>query len=221
MTHLEHELDRLQNEITEMGTLVQGQLKKSIEAFTTVDKDLARQIIFQDRRVNATELKIDRDCENIMALFNPVAIDLRQVFATFKINSHFERIGDHAKGIARYALELNEPYEGKIISDLNLMNMYELVDSMITDNIRAFEEADTAEARTIFGKDLEVDEMNHKATIVIAKYIKESPDNIPPLLNLIFVSKKLERIGDLNTNIAEEIIFFVEANVLKHEKEKL
>jgi phosphate transport system protein len=204
-----------------MGMLVQGQLKKSIEAFTTLDMDLAHQIIFQDRRVNAEELKIDRDCENIMALFNPVAIDLRLVFATFKINSHFERIGDHAKGIARYALELNEPYEERLITDIKLIEMYDLVDSMINDNIQAFEKADPEQARTIFGKDLDVDEMNRQATVVIEKYIRESSGNVAPLLNLIFVIKKLERIGDLNTNIAEEIIFFVEANVLKHVKEKL
>jgi len=221
MTHLEHELARLKNEVKEMGTLVESQLKKSIQAFTKVDKDLARQIIFQDRRVNAEELKIDRDCENIMALFNPVAIDLRLVFAAFKINSHLERIGDHAKGIARYALELNEPYQQKLLDDFNLMKMYELVDSMITVNINAFEQANTTEARTIFRKDLTIDELNRQATVKIGSYIKENTENTAALLSLIFVIKKLECIGDLNTNIAEEVIFFVEANVLKHEKEKL
>ena len=106
MTHLETELDRLKEEVKEMGILVQNQLRKSIRAMMRLDKDLAREVIFQERRVNAEELRIDRDCESIMALFNPVAIDLRFVFASFKINNHLERIGDNAKGIAKYVLGL-------------------------------------------------------------------------------------------------------------------
>src|SRR6476659_5570233 len=144
MTHLEHELDRLKNEVKEMGMLVQSQLKKSILAFTKVDKDLARQIIFQDRRVNAEELKIDRDCENIMALFNPVAIDLRLVFAAFKINSHLERMGDHAKGIAAYALRLHKPYNADLMREMKLKEMDDHIDHMIVSNLRAFKEADTS-----------------------------------------------------------------------------
>lgn len=96
-THLDTELDRLKNEIEEMGSLVRNQLGKSIDAFIGAKKELAKEVLFQERRVNAEELKIDRDCENIMVLFNPVAIDLRLVFAAFKINSHLERMGDHAK----------------------------------------------------------------------------------------------------------------------------
>ncbi len=221
MTHLDLELNRLKNEIAEMGNLVQHQLKKSIESLTTVNTDLAREVMFQERRVNAEELKIDRDCENIMALFNPVAIDLRLVFAAFKINAHLERVGDNAKGIARYTLDLEEPYDARLLEKLNLVKMWEVSDSMIADNMRAFEKADTIEARNIFRKDVLIDEYNHDATGIIAEYIKSHTDNIVPLINLISVIRKMERIGDLNKNIAEEIIFFVEANVLKHEKEKI
>ena len=89
MTHLETELDKLKGDITGMFILVQKQLNKSIQSLLTMDKDLAREIIAAEKRVNAEELKIDRVCENIVALFNPVAVDLRLVFASFKINSHF------------------------------------------------------------------------------------------------------------------------------------
>lgn len=220
-THLDTELDRLKNEIEEMGLLVQNQLKKSMRAFIRLEKDIAREVIFQERRVNAEELKIDRDCENIMALFNPVAIDLRLVFATFKINSHLERIGDNAKGIARYSLDLEMPYDPALLENLRITKMYEIADSMITDNLRAFSEANTSEARNIFRKDVLIDDINQKATAIVANYIKVYSGDIIPLLNLMSVIRKLERIGDLNKNIAEEIIFFVEANVLKHEKEKI
>ena len=221
MTHLDNELDRLKNEIEEMGLLVQNQLKKSMRAITRLDKDIAREVVFQERRVNAEELKIDRDCENIMALFNPVAIDLRLVFATFKINSHLERIGDNAKGIARYSLDMDKPYDSALLEDLRIIKMYEICDSMITDNLKAFSQANTSEARNIFRKDVLVDEINKNGTEVVARYIKNHPEEIVPLLNLMWVIRKLERIGDLNKNIAEEIIFFVEANVLKHDKEKI
>jgi phosphate transport system protein len=221
MTHLDNELERLKNEIGEMGALVRNQLKKSMDALTGMKKDLAREVLFQERRVNAEELKIDRDCENIMALFNPVAIDLRLVFAAFKINSHLERIGDHSKGIAYYAAHLDKPYDPKLLHDLQLDKMMGEIDSMIESNLRAFQEANTLGARQIFRADDVVDEWNRRAIEIVGAYLKEHTDEIPALLNLTSVIRKLERIGDLNKNIAEEIIFYVEANVLKHEKEKL
>ena len=221
MTHLETELDRLKEEVKEMGILVQHQLRKSIRSMILLDKDLAREVIFQERRVNAEELRIDRDCESIMALFNPVAIDLRLVFATFKINSHLERIGDNAKGIAKYALGLKNPYEEKLLNEIGFQKMATITDSMIEDNLRAFDQAETSAARNIFRRDVEIDEINRNATQVISTYIQNHNDDVIPSLNLISSVRKLERIGDLNKNIAEEIIFFVEANVLKHEKEKI
>lgn len=219
-THLDSELDRLKGQIEEMGFLVQNQLKKSMLAITKLNKEIAREIIFQERRVNAEELKIDRDCENIMALFNPVAIDLRLVFASFKINSHLERIGDNAKGIARYAMQMEKPYDEKLLADLRIMQMYEVADSMISSNLQAFSKSNALLARSIFTKDEVMDEIKKNADAIIAGYLKNNMGDIISALHLSSVVHKLERIGDLNKNIAEEIIFFVEANVLKHEKEK-
>lgn len=220
-THLDAELDRLKNQIEEMGMLVQNQLKKSILAITKLNKEIAREVIFQERRVNAEELKIDRDCENIMALFNPVAIDLRLVFASFKINSHLERIGDNAKGIARYAVQIERPYDTTLLENLRIMKMYEIADTMISDNLHAFAKSNALLARNIFSKDELMDEINKSSVEVIAGYLKYHPEEVVNALHISSVIHKLERIGDLNKNIAEEIIFFVEANVLKHEKEKI
>ncbi|HUM48502.1 MAG TPA: PhoU domain-containing protein, partial [Chitinophagales bacterium] len=158
---------------------------------------------------------------NIMALFNPVAIDLRLVFATFKINSHLERIGDNAKGIARYAVEMEQPYDATLLENLRILKMYEVADSMITDNLNAFSKSDALVARNVFSKDVLMDEINKSSDEVIAGYLKYHPEEIINSLHLASVIHKLERIGDLNKNIAEEIIFFVEANVLKHVKEKI
>ncbi|MBS1658420.1 MAG: phosphate signaling complex protein PhoU [Chitinophagales bacterium] len=220
-THLDTELDRLKNEIEEMGSLVRNQLGKSIDAFIGAKKELAKEVLFQERRVNAEELKIDRDCENIMVLFNPVAIDLRLVFAAFKINSHLERMGDHAKGIAAYASKLTKPYAAELLTPLQLREIVDHIDDMIASNLRAFKDADTSSAREIFRHDDRLDEWNKKAITVIGDYIRNHTDEVEGMLNLASVVRKMERIGDLNKNIAEEIIFYVEANVLKHEKEKI
>jgi phosphate transport system protein len=220
MAHLDNEIAILRNNLIEMFLLVRKQLRKSAQALTTMDKNLAREVIFNERRVNAEELKIDKDCEKFVALFNPVAIDLRFVFAAFKINSHLESIGDSAKGIARVVLEMDKGFDSKLLEDLQLMRMYELADSMIEDNVQALRSDDTTIARMVFNKDVEIDNINKLANGVIANYISKGGNDVTSLLNLISVVRRFERVGDLSANIAEEIIFHVEAKVLKHEKEK-
>ncbi|MFN8285872.1 MAG: phosphate signaling complex protein PhoU [Chitinophagales bacterium] len=221
MGHLDNELTQLRGNLVEMFLLVQKQLRKSMKALTTLDKDLAREVLFNERRVNAEELKIDKDCENLVALFSPVAVDLRFIFAAFKINSHLESIGDSAKGISKFVLEMEQKFDEQFLKDIELARMYEMVDAMIENNIAALRNDDTAEARVVFNKDEEVDAINKKATKVVADYISQSKADLVPLLNMISVIRRLERVGDLSSNIAEEIIFHVEAKVLKHEKEKL
>jgi phosphate transport system protein len=220
MAHLDSEIATLKNNLIEMFLLVQKQLRKGAKALTSVDKSLGREVIFNERRVNAEELKIDKDCEKFVALFNPVAIDLRFVFAAFKINSHLESIGDSAKGIARVVLEMDGAYDQQLLDDLQLARMYELADSMIEDNVQALRSDDTARARLVFNKDVEMDSINKMANTVVANYINKGGHDVPSLLNLISVVRRFERVGDLSANIAEEIIFYVEAKVLKHDKEK-
>ena len=218
MTHLETELDKLKVDITGMFILVQKQLNKSIQSLLTMDKDLAREIIAAEKRVNAEELKIDRVCENIVALFNPVAVDLRFVFASFKINSHLERMGDNAKGIARYVLEMSEKFDADLIAKLQLQEMFSVANKMIDENIAAFENGDSSKARLVFEMDERVDAINFAANNIVADYIKANTDKAIHLLNLMSIIRKLERVGDLQANIAEEIIFYVDAEVLKHDK---
>jgi phosphate transport system protein len=220
MTHLEQELQQLKDEIINMFLMVQKQMNKSIDALIRHDKDLAREIIATERRVNAEELKIDRICENIVALFNPVAVDLRLVFASFKINSHLERMGDNAKGIARYVIENNEQYDEKLLAELQIKEMFAMANNMIDKNIAAFQNNDTAKARLVFEMDEHIDRINASATIKIAEYIQQHPTQAISLLGLISIVRKLERVGDLQANIAEEIIFHVDAEVLKHDKKK-
>jgi len=216
MTHLDIELKRLKEEILEMFILVSSQLQKGKEALLNLDKALAREVNFNEKRVNALELKIDKDCENIFALFNPVAIDLRFVLAVLKINSNLERIGDIADGIARYVTETETIFDKDLLKVTELVTMYDMALEMMKDAQQAFDQENTKLARGVFKKDDTLDEINAKANAVLAIYIKDHPDKILQALHIVSTIRKLERTGDQTKNIVEEIIFYIEAKVLKH-----
>jgi phosphate transport system protein len=218
MNHLEHELKHLKAGMTEMLLLGQSQLVKSLDALFRMDKDLAREVLFNEKRVNALELKIDKDCENIFALFNPVANDLRFVFSSLKSNSNIERIADNAEGIAHYVLQTGSVFRPELLQQTSFAEMSDTVTGMMAGICEAYEQDDTQLARSMFEKDLRLNEINMAATGRIAAYIRQQPDDIEPALYLLTIIRKLERVGDLITNISEELIFYVEAKVLKHGK---
>src|SRR6201996_4168868 len=125
MTPIENEIISLKKELVNMWMLVQSQLNKTREAMTNFDKDLAREVLVKEKRVNSFELKIDRDCENIFALYCPVAIDLRFLLAALKINTNLERIGDIAAGIAVYVVESNVHFDVEKLESISLIRMYD------------------------------------------------------------------------------------------------
>jgi len=216
MTPLENEINSLKRELVSMWILVQSQLNKAKDAMVQFDKDLAREVLIKEKRVNAFELKIDRDCENIFALHCPVAIDLRFLLAALKINTNLERIGDIAAGIALYVVESSVNFEVKALESTSLLRMYEEAINILIDTRTAFEKEDTILARSIFKRDEVLDTINENAPATIAELIKENLNNIPEALYMLSIMRKLERIGDQSKNIAEEIIFYVEAKILKH-----
>jgi phosphate transport system protein len=217
MTQFEQELADVKEEVINMWQLVLLQLSKAKEAMLTFDKDLAREVIAKEKRVNALELKLDGDCENIFALYCPVAIDLRFLLAVLKINANLERIGDIAEGIARYIVEAPVKFNKKVLEGTQLIKMFEDSISILTDTQVAFEFENTLLARTIFSRDDVLDEINKNADANISVYIKENFENISEALYILSIIRKLERVGDQSKNIAEEIIFYVEAKVLKHQ----
>jgi len=220
MTHLEEELTFLKSEITEMWQMVISQLQKTRESMLQFDKDLARQVVATEKRINSLELKIDRDCENIFALFNPVAVDLRTVLAILKINNNLERSGDIAEGMAKYIIFADQPFDQALVESTQILRMYDESTSILEEVLTTFENEETKLARSVFKRDELVDEINFKATAVVADYIRTHPEKIEQGLYLISMIRKLERIGDHCKNIAEEIIFNVEAKVLKHKGKK-
>ena len=214
---IESELVLLKKEIYEMWTLVYNQLDRAGEAVLTLDRELAQQVLVRERRVNAFELKIDSDVEDIIALYNPVAIDLRFVLAMLKINTNLERLGDFAEGIARFALNCKEPVlDGELVQKLRLGEMIAEVLSMLELAKKSLQDESQELATSVFAKDNLLDEINADATVILADYINRHPESALSCLNLVSVFRKLERSGDHITNIAEEIVFFIDAKVLKH-----
>jgi len=216
MTQLETELDHLKNEVKNMWGLVTSQVVKASTALFNFDKDLAREVLLKEKRVNGAELKIDRDCENILALYSPVAIDLRFLLAVLKINSNLERIGDIAEGIAKYVLDAGGPFSQEILRATQIVEMYKESLTMLEDTLVAFENEDTIIARGVFKKDEFLDAVNISANELIESYLFEYPNDLDHALYILSIIRKLERVGDQSKNIAEEIIFYLEAKVLKH-----
>ncbi len=216
MTHLDIELKQLRSEIILMWEMVINQLVKTQRALIQLDNDLAREVIANEKRVNAQELKIDRDCENIFALFSPVAIDLRFVLAVLKINNNLERTGDIAEGIARFVLDVEKPFDEELLQTTEVLIMFEEAIEILKDTLNAFIKEDTQSARSIFLRDETLNEINKRANKVVAEYIKNHLDNIDQALYILSTIRKLERVGDQTQNIAEELIFYVEAKVMKH-----
>jgi phosphate transport system protein len=216
MTQLENEIVALKKELVNMWMLVQSQLNKAKEAMLQFDKDLAREVLIKEKRVNSYELKIDRDCENIFALYCPVAIDLRFLLAALKINTNLERIGDIAAGIALYVVDSSVNFDVNLLESTSVLRMYDEAVNIFTDTRSAFEKEDTVLARSIFKRDDVLDLINDKAVENIAVVIKNDVNNTAEALYILSIIRKLERIGDQSKNIAEEIIFYVEAKILKH-----
>jgi phosphate transport system protein len=221
MSHLNIELQDLRSNILEMFELVQSQLTKSKESYLQLDKDLAREVAVNEKRVNGFELKIDRDCENIIALFNPVAIDLRFVLACMKINSNLERIGDIAESVAKFVLNFKLEPEKELLETSRVIEMFDTCIEIMNTTARSFAEEDTKLARSIFKLDETVDEINVEANDKIAAYIRTHSDRINQSLYTISMIRKLERVGDQCKNIAEETIFYIEAKVLKHKNKTI
>ncbi|MET2986317.1 phosphate signaling complex protein PhoU [Aureibaculum conchae] len=204
----------------EMLILCKSQLAKAREALVNNDTDLAEEVINTEKRVNSLDLKIVKDCERFLALYNPVASDLRFIMAVLKINYELERIADHAYNISKYVVEEDKKVAPHLLKVLEFEKMYETIDSMMDYITFAYTENDVKIARKVFKKDKILDKINSNSFKTLEEEIKKNNTIIHQGLLLLSVVKKLERIGDLIKNIAEEIIFYVDAEVVKHKKKK-
>jgi phosphate transport system protein len=217
MKHAEKELQALKEEVSQMWKLVLSQLEKARQAFLNGEIDLAREIASREKRVDAFELKIDSDCENYIALYSPVAIDLRLVLSLIKISITLERIGDFAESIARHIInEEGAKPEPQIIEELQIEKMFDTLINMLSDSFVALESENTRLSGKIMAKDDEIDLIYSNSFDILDAYLQKNPAHIRCGLKTILLLRKLERIGDHCNNIVEEIVFYVDAKVLKH-----
>ena len=203
-----------------MLNLCISQIEKATEALLNNDGDLAEEVMNTETRINALDLKIENDCEKFIALYTPVAIDLRFIMAILKINFDLERIGDHAYDISKYIVDFDKQIEPHLFKTLKFEKMYATIISMFENISVAYEEKDVKSARKVFKKDKILDKINAESFSIIEKEIKKDNAIIDQTLLMFAIIKKFERVGDLIKNIAEEIIFHIDAEVIKHKRKK-
>lgn len=220
MTHLDTELQILKKDILEMWRLVIRQLEDGREALLNFDGDLAMQVVENEKRVNGLDLKIDRDCEDLFALFQPVATDLRFTLAAMRIANNLERIGDIAASVAKFVLDADENFQMDLLERTRIVEMYGIAKEMLADTLEAFDSEDTRLVRTIFKRDKILDAIDNESLERVAECIKDHPDQVRNALLVMSMIRKLERVGDQTKNIAEEVVFYYEAKVIRHKKRK-
>ena len=207
MRHTEESIKRVKKSLAEMWLLVQGQVEKVSAALLERNRELALEVRSREKMVDAYELTVDRECENFFALLTPVAVDLRMMLSIVKINNNLERIGDFADGIAVFVVEnLNDKIKRMFQETLCMLSLCKA----------ALANEDSAMAGKVFAKDNLVDRINADAIAVLAEHMSAHPDAITDCLHLHSAIRRIERIGDRCSNIAEDIVFYLEARVLKH-----
>tara|TARA_B100000513_G_scaffold194702_1_gene123940 strand:+ start:1196 stop:1858 length:663 start_codon:yes stop_codon:yes gene_type:complete len=219
MNTIDSEILDLKKELLKMFFLVESQWEKGATAILNYDQDMAEEISSSENRINAQELKIDSDCENIIALHSPVAVDLRFILSSYKINHSLEHIADIAQSIAKYVADSDLAYNQEIINQTKVNEMLETFNSMMDCLIDAFENEDPKIARKVFKKDKVLNKINAEAHKIIVNNMNSYDNGM--LLFLLSSIRKIERAGDSLKKIGEEIIYHLEAKVLKHQKNKL
>jgi phosphate transport system protein len=212
--HLQREIDELKKHILSVCTLVEEQVQQAVVAVIDRNAGLARQVERRDQEIDRMEVEVEEDCLKILALYQPVAVDLRLVVAVLKINNDLERIGDLAVNIARKAAALACAPVPEVRADV--VAMWEKVRGMLHDSLDALVRVDAALAAEVRARDDEVDQMKRRLRLAIEALIQSAPDRIEGLLRLLAVVRNLERIADYATNIAEEVVYVAEGRITRH-----
>lgn len=215
MEFIETKTGSVQKKLLGMFALVKSQLVKSRKALFENDLELADEVIEGDEEVDNFELKVSQSCERILALYNPVAIDLRFILAAIKISLSLERIGDHAEGVCLSMKGVDEKIDPQLLKVFKIDKMFDKAIAMLDDVTLAMEANDIKLARTIFKKDLSLNAAYYKSVVTGEKMIRKSPDDVGTILRLLGIVRKIERVGDATKNISEEVIFHVTGKLPK------
>ncbi len=212
--HLQREIEKLKKHILALSALIEESLHKAIKSLLERDEKLAQQVIKGDKDIDQMEIDVEEECLKILALHQPVAIDLRFIVAILKINNDLERIGDLAVNIAERVVFLSTKEPVTITFDFP--RMVEIAKSMLKQSIDALVNMDTVLAEQVCASDDEIDSLNREMYRQIQDAIRKYPERMECLIHLLAVSRHLERIADHATNIAEDVIYMVEGEIIRH-----
>jgi len=216
--HLQREIENLKKRLLALGASVETSVRDATLSIEKRDADLAQKIINDDIDIDNTEVEIEEDCLKILALHQPVAIDLRFIVAVLKINNDLERIGDLAVNIAERAIFLAGQPKINILIDL--VDMVHNAQSMLKKSLDALINHDAELAHKVCASDDIVDGMNRQMYLKVQETIVKNPEQISTLIHLLSVSRHLERIADHATNIAEDVIYMIEGQITRHKTEE-
>jgi len=214
--HLRRELDKIKKKMLSLGALVEERTRMVVQATVGLDADIAQKIIASDWEVDEMEVEIEEECLKILALYQPVAVDLRFLIATIKINNDMERIGDECVNIAERLMIIAKRPPMQYVFDYTPMS--EKVQAMLKASLDALVNLDVDLAFKVITMDDEVDDIQTQAYDHIKEAIKQYPDRVGYLVNLMLISRHLERLADHSTNIAEEVIYLIEGEIVRHGK---
>lgn len=213
-THFHKELEELKEDLLSMAALVEEAINTAVQSLVKRDSDLAKKTLEGEDRINEMEIDIEDKCLKLLALRQPMAADLRFITSAMKIITDLERMGDEAVNIAERAISLNQEPQLKPYIDIPIMA--EITQSMVKDVLDAFVNRDLRLARSVCERDDMVDGLNDQVFRELLSYMISDPNTIRREVHLMFVCRCLERIADHATNIAEDVIFMIDALVIKH-----
>lgn len=215
--HFQNELERLKKKLLSLSCIVEESVEKAVRSISNRDAQLAREVIENDDSIDLMEVEVEEECLKILALHQPVAVDLRFVVAVLKINNDLERIGDLAVNIAERSAYLSQkepiemPFDFATMEKKTRLMLKKALDSLI--------QMDLETANEVGASDDEVDAINREMYAQVSKGLRESPDQADRLIHCLSISRHLERIADYATNIAEDVIYMIEGKIVRHQPE--
>ena len=212
--HFSRELEKIKKQILSLGAKVEEQVRMATQTVETHDAELAQQIIQSDYDIDEMEVEIEEECLKVLALHQPVAVDLRFLIAVIKINNELERIGDQAVNIAERVDIIGKGEQLDLFFDFSAMG--EKVQDMLKSSLDALVNMDYDLAYSVVVRDDEVDQIKSDAYDLIKNAMGDHPDKLGELINLLLISRHLERLADHTTNIAEEVIYLIEGEIIRH-----
>ncbi|MBN2272314.1 MAG: phosphate signaling complex protein PhoU [Sedimentisphaerales bacterium] len=216
--HLQREIENLKKEILTIGAMAEQSVRQATQAIEDRDEYLAKAVIEKDVNLDHKEVEVEESCLKILALHQPVAIDLRFIIAVLKINSDLERVGDLAVNIAERAVFLaNQP---EVNIEFDFTTMAAKTQEMLKKSLDALVNLNAGLAREVCASDDEIDAMNRRMFQIIQDAINAYPDQVDALIHLLSASRHLERIADHATNIAEDVIYMIEGEIVRHRAEE-